>query len=261
MNAASATGARRAPALGGQRARRGKRTHGQTNATEPRAAAPLPPDATTAAAARAAAIDTADRRALTRTLGLAGSGVTVSASLLYIAPPDTAAALIAVGIAAAAVTAARTAYFLHRATSPVPSPAPDVRPAPGKGNGAFATIPLPRHTYLGDYTGELISNEELHLRNAQGQGDYLMVCGAGAALDGAAEAADVTRFSLAHTNHAPAGSRAANLIRVQLPNFDDLNRPRWAFFTARQVDVGEELQWTYSPSYWKAREGAVDLVQ
>jgi len=194
-----------------------------------------------------------DSRAAIRTAGISVSGTMVATCLLYLhVVPDEAYAIAAALVAAAA---SRTAYFTYKATAANLDDVRkyvDVRPTRLKGYGAFAKAPLKKHTYLGDYEGELISNEELAYRNANGLGDYVMTCGAGAAIDGASMAADTSRFTIAHTNHAVGD--AANLMRVELPNLQNLQRPRIAFFTSRDVSDGEELQWTYNASYWSAKD-------
>ncbi|GHP10316.1 hypothetical protein PPROV_000904700 [Pycnococcus provasolii] len=183
----------------------------------------------------------------------------VATCLLYLhVVPDEAYAIAAALVAAAA---SRTAYFTYKATAANLDDVRkyvDVRPTRLKGYGAFAKAPLKKHTYLGDYEGELISNEELAYRNANGLGDYVMTCGAGAAIDGASMAADTSRFTIAHTNHAVGD--AANLKRVELLNLQNLQRPRIAFFTSRDSIPGATTRTSLASAQTSARRLASLVV-
>eukprot|EP00546_Thalassionema_frauenfeldii_P021246 CAMPEP_0178902470 /NCGR_PEP_ID=MMETSP0786-20121207/4619_1 /TAXON_ID=186022 /ORGANISM="Thalassionema frauenfeldii, Strain CCMP 1798" /LENGTH=79 /DNA_ID=CAMNT_0020573733 /DNA_START=335 /DNA_END=574 /DNA_ORIENTATION=+ len=66
-------------------------------------------------------------------------------------------------------------------------------------------------------------------------------------LDGYDPAQNRVRFTPAHLNHADKGQDACNCLRI-------LEDGRVAFFTARSIDVGEELCFDYGSSYWEGRE-------
>ena len=244
------------------------------------AAPPASREADTLRLRRASDIAAADARERVRSAGTLASLLMVGAAVEVLLPREAAVSLLCAVLGVAGARRARAAYFAGvRARAGDGGAAAralvDVREAAGKGYGAFARRAMARHTYLGDYAGELISNEELRERTARGAGDYAVCSGDGAALDGYADAQDRSRFTLAHTNHAPRGSREANLFRVKLSggtgvgiaegrgdradgaDREDAGRPRWAFFTSRDVAAGEELQWTYSDGYWEAREGEI----
>mmetsp|Transcript_27467 Transcript_27467/g.88035 ORF Transcript_27467/g.88035 Transcript_27467/m.88035 type:complete len:232 (-) Transcript_27467:492-1187(-) len=50
----------------------------------------------------------------------------------------------------------------------------EVRPSPGKGNGAFAAKKIPEGTWVGDYEGDILSEGEFWARYPGGVSDYVM---------------------------------------------------------------------------------------
>ena len=211
---------------------------------------------------RHASIRRSDRREIVRQIGLATSSTAVVAAL-GAATRDArpTAALASVASLAFVSRAARIWYFnwLQR-DGPVEAGADViVRASPGKGRGAFAVRSLPKLAYLGDYEGDLISNDELAWLVARGLGDYCVSSGAGAALD-AMSAASRLPFTPGHLNHAKGDK--ANVFRVMLPGTPAggnpvASRPRWSFYTRRAILPGEELLWTYSKAFWRGREAEI----
>ena len=108
-----------------------------------------------------------------------------------------------------------------------------------KGFGAFALDALPRHAFLGFYEG--IERDSMEgLENTE----YLMSLDGGLTyLDGYERAQDRSTFSPVHLNHADKGT----CLRI-------LQDGRCAFFTARDVEKGEELTFDYGANYWRGRE-------
>ena len=110
-----------------------------------------------------------------------------------------------------------------------------------KGFGAYCVEPLPKHTFLGFYEG--VPRKSLQdLENTE----YIMTLDGGATyLDGYARAQDRSTFSPVHLNHADGSE--CNCVRM-------LQDSRCAFFTARNVQVGEELTFDYGANYWRGRQ-------
>lgn len=110
-----------------------------------------------------------------------------------------------------------------------------------KGFGAYCTQALAKHTFVGFYEG--IQRTSLdNLDNTE----YIMSLDGGATyLDGYERAQDRSTFSLVHLNHADKPD--CNCLRI-------LQDQRCAFFTARDIEQGEELTFDYGANYWKGRE-------
>jgi hypothetical protein len=150
-----------------------------------------------------------------------------------------------------------------------------IQPTALKGDGAFfatgstSTGPcvLTKHTFLGFYEGDIIqSREELERRYKTTQNmnmNHVMSLDGGVTfLDGRGMAEDKSRFTPAHLNHAEKGTPECNCLRL-LRQDDDLDSSTGtgsdlcsivAFFTARDISVGEELCIDYGADFWRGRE-------
>ena len=129
-----------------------------------------------------------------------------------------------------------------------------------KGNGAFCVQPLSQHTFLGFYQGKRVTTNtmddngpnETNKTRQFGQSlpnEYIMALDGGVTfLDGQERAQDRSVFTPAHLNHAKKTDRGCNCLRI-LTN-DNTNV---AFFTARDVEAGEELCFDYGDAYWEGR--------
>lgn len=113
-----------------------------------------------------------------------------------------------------------------------------------KGFGAFCRRqPLEKYDFLGFYEGNVIKSTD----EASSQ-DYMMSLDGGATfLDGFERALNRERFSPVHLNHCDKGLKGCNCIRL-------LEQQRVAFFTSREVMVGEELCFDYGDNFWRGRE-------
>ena len=111
-----------------------------------------------------------------------------------------------------------------------------------KGFGAFCTKPLAKHAFLGFYEGEIRTNlSDCHA-------DYIMSLDGGLTYcDGYQRAQDRKSFSPVHLNHCDGTLDECNCLRL-------LENGRVAFFTSRDIEVGEELSFDYGSNYWKGRE-------
>ena len=58
---------------------------------------------------------------------------------------------------------------------------------------------------------------------------------------------DRTSFSTVHLNHVDKGTYGCNCIRI-------LEDDRVAFFTSRDINIGEELCFDYGSNFWIGRE-------
>lgn len=114
-----------------------------------------------------------------------------------------------------------------------------------KGYGAYCTRPLSKHTFLGFYEGTQRSS--LPPISSEDSNDYIMSLDGGATyLDGYQRAQDRTTFSPVHLNHADKDKPECNCLRI-------LQNGQCAFFTARDIDKGEELSFDYGANYWRGR--------
>lgn len=116
-----------------------------------------------------------------------------------------------------------------------------------KGFGVYCTKPLEKHTFLGFYEGTLVKSRE-ELDKKKTPMDYVMSTDGGATfLDGYERAQNRKTMSPVHLNHEDKEKEGCNCLRI-------LENGCVAFFTARQIDVGEELCFDYGDNYWKGRE-------
>ena len=112
-----------------------------------------------------------------------------------------------------------------------------------KGFGSFCLSPLPQDEFLGFYEGKVIIS-----LNGLPNTEYIMSLDGGVTfLDGFQRAQDRTIFSPVHLNHEDKGNPGCNCLRI-------LDDNRVAFFTARPIEMGEELCFDYGGSYWQGRE-------
>ncbi|GAX85076.1 hypothetical protein CEUSTIGMA_g12496.t1 [Chlamydomonas eustigma] len=115
----------------------------------------------------------------------------------------------------------------------------------GRGNGAFATIRIPKGTHLCDYDGELISNKEYWRRYPEGVSNYVTEIDEEWHIDATAVVGQTSSFSAVHMNHSRSRK---NVKRCKMPE-----ARRVAFFAARDIAVGEELLYDYGSKYWEGR--------
>ncbi|CAB9529322.1 expressed unknown protein [Seminavis robusta] len=125
-----------------------------------------------------------------------------------------------------------------------------------KGYGAFCVLEgIPQDTFLGFYptTSKIFRDLEQPLEQpiVDNGGEYLLSIDGGVTfLDGYERAQDRTVFSPAHLNHADSNSVGCNCVRLSSSEQPSLV----AFFTARDIAVGEELCFDYGSNYWRGRE-------
>ena len=133
-----------------------------------------------------------------------------------------------------------------------------------KNFGAFCiTQPLVKETFLGFYEGTLItikksssssSSEDNIAELVETNTDYVMSLDGGITfMDGYERAQNREIFSPVHLNHADKTSAGCNCLRV-LSSQGQGQGQQVAFFTARDVNIGEELCFDYGENYWKGRE-------
>jgi len=116
-----------------------------------------------------------------------------------------------------------------------------------KGFGVYCTRPLERHSFLGFYEGTLVESRK-ELDKKKTPKDYVMSTDGGATfLDGYERAQDRMAISPVHLNHKDKDTEGCNCLRL-------LQGRNVAFFTSRQIEVGEELCFDYGDNYWKGRE-------
>mmetsp|Transcript_12268 Transcript_12268/g.33732 ORF Transcript_12268/g.33732 Transcript_12268/m.33732 type:complete len:205 (-) Transcript_12268:152-766(-) len=122
-----------------------------------------------------------------------------------------------------------------------------------KGFGVFATTTIAQHAFLGFYPGNRItSREKLDEMVASGATnmDYVIgVDGGQTFLDGYEWSKTRDQFCPVFLNHADGDEQntQANCLRL-------LEDGEVAFFTARQIQAGEELCFDYGSNYWVGRE-------
>lgn len=128
----------------------------------------------------------------------------------------------------------------------------EVRPAPGKGLGAYAATAVPAGALVCSYHGETLTLQQVRERYGQGAtgcnqtADYLFELRpasesqTGLYVDGA-NTDHPSRF----INHAEAGNLIPSPAREPYERID--------FYSARPIAAGEELCFDYGVRYWAAR--------
>lgn len=120
----------------------------------------------------------------------------------------------------------------------------EVREAPGKGSGLFATRAIDEGAYLFAYGGERLTEDQFFARYPKADGRYIACINDELYIDGAdADKSNVARWM----NHAAPD--AANVAwRKQRKG------PRQAmhFYAIKPVRVGDELCFDYGEEYWAA---------
>lgn len=127
----------------------------------------------------------------------------------------------------------------------------EVRPSPGKGNGAFARRTIAKGTFLGCYEGEMMDTAAFLTRYPIGvrYGEYAMKIDSQYVCDGRRLVVDEgDGFNPAWMNHSGV-STMVNVIRVWRRR-----ERKVMFYTRREVLVGEELCFDYGRAYWIGRE-------
>ncbi|KAI7844419.1 hypothetical protein COHA_002013 [Chlorella ohadii] len=129
---------------------------------------------------------------------------------------------------------------------PVPAGAVVVRPTGDiRGNGAYAAALIPKGTYLGDYTGELLDRAAFFQRYPDGVGDFAAAIDDEWTIDAAAAVGNTACFHPVHMNHSRG--------RANVRRFYARGQQRISFFTTRDVQPGEELLYDYGRAYWRGR--------
>lgn len=119
--------------------------------------------------------------------------------------------------------------------------------AEGKGDGLFASLPIAGGTFLFDYEGERLTEEQFFARYPDANGRYIACIDAylpwmaPSYIDGA----DPDRSSVARwMNH----SRKRANVRWKKQRFG----AQMHFYAARDIAAGEELSFDYGDTYWTA---------
>mmetsp|Transcript_1773 Transcript_1773/g.5006 ORF Transcript_1773/g.5006 Transcript_1773/m.5006 type:complete len:218 (-) Transcript_1773:80-733(-) len=126
----------------------------------------------------------------------------------------------------------------------------EVKASSGKGEGLFATRTLPKGTFVMDYLGEVMSDDEVNERypNLLDARYLLELRGVWGLEPTYVDAVAKDKSNLGrYINHA---GRASNLRKA---------RQRWPsrvlrFYARRDILVGEELSFDYGDDYWIGRE-------
>lgn len=104
--------------------------------------------------------------------------------------------------------------------------------------GLFSTIPISRHTVLGEFTGKIVKLATLTLVDA----DYVVAAGGGVGID----AADDLTCLFRYMNHS-----------YQTPNcryLDVYGDGRMYVVSTVAIAAGEELLSNYGTGYWEGRQ-------
>jgi len=115
----------------------------------------------------------------------------------------------------------------------------------GRGHGLFAAAPIADGTYLGDYTGEVLTHREYLARYPAEDARYVLSANTDYNIDAAdPSAASLLRF----LNHSTSPNCFYDVQRVRRQR-----QKRVCFFTSRDVAAGEELCFDYGRQYWVGR--------
>ena len=161
------------------------------------------------------------------------------------------AALPGVAAAGALAYRARPALAL---TPPLTLDDVEIREAPGKGEGLFASRRIKEGQFIMDYLGEEMSAEELDERyeNLLEARYALELTGPLGLNPTFIDAVNKERSNLGrYINHCSRPT--CRKVRQRFPD------RRLRFFAARDIDPGEELTFDYGESYWIGREN--ELVE
>ena len=153
---------------------------------------------------------------------------------------------VAAGIVAAGAVAAVSSTY-NEAAEPLVEGMFRVDTVEGKGEGLFATAPISKGTYLFDYEGERLTEDEHFARYPNADGRYVACIDA--VLPWLAPTyidpvdADHPRSNLSRwMNHS---RRRMNVIKRK-QRFGRLMH----MYAARDIEAGEELCFDYGDSYW-----------
>lgn len=114
-----------------------------------------------------------------------------------------------------------------------------------KGLGLFARQELADNTWVGDYVGEVLSQEEYLQRYPNEDAAYVL----SANTDYNIDAADPARSSfLRYANHSRDFNMIYTVLRVR-----GRRQKHVKFYTTRRVLPGEELVFDYGEQYWTER--------
>jgi hypothetical protein len=185
-----------------------------------------------------------------RSLGLVAGGTLLggaaaAGAALGIVDLSPAVPVVALATVATAFNTAR-----HNENSdPIDPSSVEVRPAPaGRGEGLFARVPIASGTYLFDYEGDRLTEEDFFARYPTAQGRYTACIDACLPwqppryIDGA----DAARSGVARwINHS---ARRAN-VYYRKQRFGE---PAMHFYAMRDIAADEELAFDYGEGYWAA---------
>jgi len=188
-------------------------------------------------------------RRLARSAGLAGGAVLLGGTLCVGASAnvfDGGALLAGAGMVASVATLVSASY--NEGAAPLPDALFRVGPSDdSKGDGLFACKPIAKGTFLFDYEGERLTEEEFFARYPDANGRYVACIDAPlpwmapSYIDGA----NVDLSSIARwINHS---CRRAN-VRWKKQRFGTAMH----FYAMRDIAQGEELFFDYGDAYWKA---------
>mmetsp|Transcript_6490 Transcript_6490/g.10398 ORF Transcript_6490/g.10398 Transcript_6490/m.10398 type:complete len:218 (+) Transcript_6490:171-824(+) len=145
----------------------------------------------------------------------------------------------------------------------------EVKPSPGMGLGVFAVSKMPAGTFLGCYSGEILTEEEV---DARPESAYLWEVGEGSGwyIDADNETGDWTRYMNHISDHpnvepfdypdAPATSHTVVCADGQRRPIQVAPGPRLEFWTVREIAPGEELRYDYGDAYLESLKEELALV-
>ena len=111
----------------------------------------------------------------------------------------------------------------------------------------YALVPLASNTWVGDYVGEVLTQEAYLARYPREDAAYVL----GANEDYNVDAADASISSFTrYLNHATgdAANTFFDVAKVRRQRTKEIK-----FYTARDVREGEELCFDYGAQYWRDR--------
>ena len=123
-----------------------------------------------------------------------------------------------------------------------------------KGFGVYAAVHMSENTWLGDYIGEVLTQEEYLARYPNEDASYVLGCNEDYNIDAVNPAkSSFLRF----LNHAPTpiANTFYEIIRKRKQRHKIVK-----FYTGRDVQEGEELTFDYGVRYWADR-GLPPLVE
>lgn len=135
----------------------------------------------------------------------------------------------------------------------------EVRDAGKKGMAVYTKRAIPKHTFIGEYVGDLIDEKEYDARYPKGDGTHVYWIREGDVYLDAGPSKHFTRY-INHSKKAPNLETKVEFVKVvdrEEVLCKDL-RPNVGFYTTKDVPKGDELTFDYGGDYFQEGEAPTE---